>query len=406
MLPAAEQLSSDPLLESARAGDGNSQLLLADAFFFGKGRQVNPTLAVYWYRKSAASGNVQAQYNLAVCLEKGWGANKSVIAAYSRYSKAAEKGLLAAVIRKAELLFTGIPDEQAGTLTVPGIAAEPEKAEALLSGLAEKHPQAAASLAEMLFRDVKNLKKNAVKIRQLLEKALRVPEPSNGTLLLLATVLQDGIGGAPDQKRAADLLEKAAMRRDPAGCVRYGLLLEHGHGRPFDPAGAIKLYRSAAEKNNARGMFELARHFKSGFYLEQDLKRAFELFSKSAAKGYPPAFAEMGDCLRYGLGTDESAEKAFDSYIRGARLSDPVSRLRAGECFQKAVGVREDPAGAVFWYRKAAELGNVEACRRLALAFLTGYGVKKDIAVGSRLLKQAAALGDTEAEKLLIKWSD
>ena len=81
VLPAAEQLSSDPLLESARAGDGKSQLLLADAFFFGRGRQVNPTLAVYWYRKSASSGNIQAQYNLAVCLEKGWGANKSVIAA-------------------------------------------------------------------------------------------------------------------------------------------------------------------------------------------------------------------------------------------------------------------------------------------------------------------------------------
>ena len=135
------------------------------AFFFGRGRQVNPTLAVYWYRKSASSGNVQAQYNLAVCLEKGWGANKSVIAAYSWYSKAAEKGLLAAVIRKAELLFAGVPDEHAGPVTVPGISAEPEKAKVLLKGLAEKHPQAAASLAEMLFRDVKNLQKNAYKTK-------------------------------------------------------------------------------------------------------------------------------------------------------------------------------------------------------------------------------------------------
>ncbi|MBR2912179.1 MAG: hypothetical protein IKC05_11235, partial [Lentisphaeria bacterium] len=48
ILPAEEQLSSDPLLDSARSGNIRSQLLLADAFFFGKKRKINPALAVYW----------------------------------------------------------------------------------------------------------------------------------------------------------------------------------------------------------------------------------------------------------------------------------------------------------------------------------------------------------------------
>ena len=379
--------------------------MLADAFFFGKKRKTNPALAVYWYRKAATAGNAQAQYNLAVCLEHGWGCSRSQIAAFSWYKKAAEQNLIPAVIRYARMLYSGTPDEQAGKIKVPGIQAEPGKALTLLRSKNDS-PEICHALAVLLLKDSKNLKSNAFEIRSSLEKAAASPNPQTETFLYLASVLQNGIGGTPDQKRAADLLETAAQRKHPAAMVRYGKLLEHGFGRKPDPAQAIELYRQAAEKDNPEGMFALAEHLKSGFYISADLTQAFKLFKASAEKGYPPAFAATGDCFRYGYGVLPSPEKAFDWYMRGARSGEPGAQFRAGECYRLGIGIPEDPAGAVYWYRKSAENGNTEALRQVAIAFLTGYGVKKNISAGSKLLKQAADSGDREAEKLLIQWSN
>ena len=405
ILPAGEQLSSDPLLESARSGNVRSQLLLADAFFFGRNRKINPALAVYWYRKAAENGSVQAQYNLGVCLEQAWGCRRSLIGAFAQYKKAADKNLLPAIIRYAELLYTGTPDEPAGKITVPGIQPDPEKALSLLRSKTDS-PEICHALAVLLLKDIKNLKSNAEEIRTCLEKAAKAEKPQTETLLHLASVLQNGIGGPSDQKRAADLLETAALRNHPAAMTRYGKLLEHGFGRKPDPERAISLYRRAAEKNHPAGMFELARHLKSGFYISADLAQAFKLFKESAQKGYAPAFAETGDCFRYGYGVASSPEQAFDWYMRGARAGVPDAQLKVGECYRLGISIPEDPAGAVYWYKKAAENGNAEALRRLAIAFLTGYGVKKNISTGSQLLKTAAANGDKEAEKLLIQWSN
>ena len=404
-LPAKEQLSSDPLLESARKGNIHSQLLLADAFFFGKGgRKINPTLAVYWYRKAADSGSAQAQYNLGVCFEHGWGIQRSLLSAYDSYTKAAEQKLTRAVIRRAQLLYSGIPDEQAGKIKIPGLQRSPEQALSLLRK--ESSPEAYHALAVLLLKDTANLQKNAVEIRTLLEKAAAAPEVQTETLLHLATVLQNGIGGAPDQKRAADLLEAAAERKHPVGMTRYGKLLEHGFGRKPNPEQALQLYKEAAAKGDPESMFELARNLKSGFHTQTDLKNAFKLFKRSAERGYHSAFAAAGDCFRYGYGTSPSPDKAFEYYIRGARLGEAEAQFKTGECFRLAIGVPEDPEGAVFWYRKSAENGNPAALRRLAISLLTGYGIKKDITSGTNMLKKAAERGDREAEKLLIQWSN
>lgn len=398
-------MSSDPLLELARKGDTHSQLLLADAFFFGKGgRKINPSLAVYWYRKAAASGNAQAQYNLGVCFEYGWGVQRSLLSAYDCFTKAAEQKLSRAVIRRAQLLYTGIPDEQAGKVKIPGLQRSPEQALDLLRK--ENSPEAYLALAVLLLKDTAAIKKNAVEIRTLLEKAAATPRVQTETLLHLAAVLQNGIGGAPDQKRAADLLERAAQRKHPAAMTRYGKLLEHGLGRKKNPEQAIRLYKEAAAKGDPEGMYELARNLRSGFHVPANLTKSFELFKQAAAKGYPPAFPAAGDCFRYGYGTPPSPEKAFDYYIRGARLGEPEAQFKTGECFRQGSGVPEDPEGAVFWYRKSAENGNPAALRRLAISLLTGYGIKKDITSGTNMLKQAAERGDREAEKLLIQWSN
>ena len=221
-------------------------------------------------------------------------------------------------------------------------------------------PEICHTLAVLLLKDTKNLNSNAFEIRTSLEKAAKADKPQPETLLLLASILQNGIGGSSDRKRAADLLETAARHQHPAAMVRYGKLLEHGFDRKANPVQAIELYRQAAEKGNPEGMFALAGHLKSGFYISADLAQAFKLFKASAEKGYPPAFAETGDCFRYGYGVEPSPEKAFNWYMRGARLNEPGAQFRAGDCYRLAIGIPEDPAGAVYWYQKAAKISSVQ----------------------------------------------
>lgn len=396
---AGEQ-TQDKLLESARIGDAAAQLRLADEFFFGRSRAINPALAAYWYRKAAEQGNAAAQFNLGACHEYGWGTTKSLILAYERYAQAAGQQLVQAAVRQAELLYTGIPDEEDGKRILPGIPADRPRALNLLRRYPDS-PAACKSLAKLLLSDRKDRIAHGVEIRSLLEKCNRFPAPDPEAMLLLATVLQDGIGGNYDQKRAADLLEKTAKTGHPEGMFRYGLLLEHGHGIKPDPAAAIALYRQAAEKKSPGGMTQLARHLKSGFFVPADLQKAFQLFKKAADRKYPPAFAEVGDCWCHGIGTAQSEEAAFIWYIRGAELGDPDAQLKAGECYRLGKGITADPAGAIYWYRQAAQQEHPEALRRLGEALLSGYGVKKNQETGIRFLQKAAQLGDREAQQLL-----
>ena len=56
------------------------------------GKQINYVKAVEWFRKAAEQGNDVAQYNLAMCYERGEGVVKDLAEAVKWYRKAAEQG--------------------------------------------------------------------------------------------------------------------------------------------------------------------------------------------------------------------------------------------------------------------------------------------------------------------------
>ena len=399
---AAGKEPADPLRQAALQGNAESQLALGTEYFFGKNRIMNQSLGVYWYRRAADPGNARAQYNLAVCMERGWGTRKSPILAYSYYRKASET-IPAAAIRKYQLLYAGIPEEQHENYTIPGIAAAPGQALAGLDKLARSGSFTACRvLAELLMADPEFRKKDGKRIQLLLEQAVQSPAPESRAMLLLASVLEKGIGGNFDSKRSAGLIQRAAAMEDPEGMLRYGLLLEHGRLGKSDPLKAIGYYRKAAEKGSPAAMVALAEQMKSGFHIPEDLAGAFEYFARAADLNFPAAFSELGDCYFYGRGTAVQQEKALDLYMRGANMNDPRSCFRLGECYRDGKGVPADPAGAVYWFRKAAEQEMPGAVRCLGIAFLSGAGVKKNISAGTQLLKRAAELGDTEARNLLL----
>jgi len=390
--------AEDELLLKARSGDAPAQLLLADEYLFGKNRPVNPVLAAYWYRQAAKRGDPTGEYNLGCCYEYGWGVEKCRHEALILYSRAAERGLPAAAVRRAHLVFSGIPAEDLG---VRHFAALPPDREAALKELRRVSTAGFApaklELALLLCDDPKLRAEHAGEIGKLAREAAEAPHAAVAAKLFYARCLRHGIGVVPDPAKALKLYEQAAELGDPSGMAAYGRMLEFGMGVPPDPAKALKLYERSAKLGDPSGMVFLGdRLLVSG-----DMERACNWYSRAAKLNYAPACAKAGDCLAFGWGVPADMKAAVGLYEQGAKLGDANSQYRFGKCLAEGKGTPPDPAGAVFWYKCAGAGGNRDAVRELGAALLFGRGAPADPQEGRRLLEAAAKAGDMEAADIL-----
>ncbi len=123
LLAAADLRAADPpppgaaqLLERAEAGDPWAQLNLGAAFDNGlAGLPLDPVRAVTWYRRAAAAGLAEAQFNLAHCLVTGNGTARNDAEALTWMLRAAEQGLASAQFLAGVMLVEGIgsaPDRE------------------------------------------------------------------------------------------------------------------------------------------------------------------------------------------------------------------------------------------------------------------------------------------------------
>ena len=85
--------SIDWLKKEASNGNPYAQLLLGDCFLSGKGvGGENHDEAAKWFELSAKQGYAYGQYQLALCLQFGWGGRQDDLDALKWYTLAAEQG--------------------------------------------------------------------------------------------------------------------------------------------------------------------------------------------------------------------------------------------------------------------------------------------------------------------------
>ena len=78
--------------KSADQGNINAQVSLGASYYFGQGVQQDYAKASKWYRKAAEQGNAEAQFNLGLLYAYGQGVPKDYAKALKWYRKAAEQG--------------------------------------------------------------------------------------------------------------------------------------------------------------------------------------------------------------------------------------------------------------------------------------------------------------------------
>ena len=397
-LPEVSGKDPVPLEERARRGDVEAQYLLAVNTFFGKGRPVNPVLAVYWFRRAADAGHAVSQYNLARCFERGWGCQKSVGMAIGYYHKAMRSKLSAAALRYAELLYSGVPAEKGEYGEFPALSADPEKALQIMRREALSSEQGKLILARYLFKDAP---KHGRELRERLANYVKRKEVNPEALLLYSVCLRSGIGGDIDIPEGIKVLQRAVDCGNAEAIAQLAEILDSGTGLPPDPARAVQLTRQAAGKGNQRALVNLGKRHLAGIGVDYDPGQAVELVRRAAESGYPAAHCALGDCFARGSGVELNRQKAFENYRLAAAGGDENGCWKLADCYANGIGTAPDKVAAFHWYRRSAEVGSVIGMRKMAIALLDGSGVRKDQETGFKLLRRAAESGDKTAQFML-----
>ncbi len=107
------------LLPLAEKDNVAAQLLVAEAFFYGRGTPTNRIAAVEWYQRAAAAENADAEASLGLCYLYGYGCEKNADIAVEWFIKAAEAGNAVAMTNLAFCYLNGRgvePDDDEGFL--------------------------------------------------------------------------------------------------------------------------------------------------------------------------------------------------------------------------------------------------------------------------------------------------
>ena len=389
-------------MTSARDGDVNSQLKLADEYFFGRGkRKINLQLAAYWFRKAAENDSAKAKFNYGVCCLKGWGVPKSPQTGYLWISRAAEQNFEPAQIMQAELLFRGIEPEFDADRRFPAISADPQKSLEVLTALFEKNSvPAAKTLAKLLLSDVKLRQKHSFLLRRSAETAAEKMPFDVESVLVYSTVLQNGIGGAADMKKAVRLLH-SIENASPEAMARLADVYEYGLSVHADPAKALEYCRRAAVNGSPRAIHAMGVRYLEANMVEHSPEKARKLFEQAWKAEYPAGASSLGKCYLNAIGTLRDETKAFELFMQGAAVGDPESQYQLGLCFLNGIGTVKDTSGAVHWFKAAAAAGVADAMRELGIALLRGIGTKQNIPYGRQMLEEAAKNGDAKAGEIL-----
>jgi uncharacterized protein len=209
-----QALSELPFIKKlalARAGDNAAKLAVGEAYENGRGARVNTAEAAKWYRQAALAGVLDAQYRLALIVEKG------------------------------------------------AVGVKPDKTAALklLQAAANKgHAQSQWAFGQRLHMGdglPKDDKLAALWVHKAAEQGLAVAENDYATMLL------HGWGAERNLDEAFKWFAKGAEQGDLWAMNNLGGMYEQGWGTTQNKDKAVEQYQNAAAKGNEGGRKNLER---------------------------------------------------------------------------------------------------------------------------------------------------
>ncbi|MCA9280069.1 MAG: SEL1-like repeat protein [Phycisphaeraceae bacterium] len=167
----------------------------------------------------AQSGDINAMFDVGVCMEDGTGMMVDVAEAAKWYQRAADAGHVGASKRLGRLCLAG-----------QGVVRSEARAKTLLEYAANQNDAEAMYLLGKLFLEKRQIAGGTTKAVQWLEAAAN--QNQYQAMFLLAQLHEQGTGFAKDDEAAADLYRTAAEGGNPSAMRALGILYREGRGVP------------------------------------------------------------------------------------------------------------------------------------------------------------------------------
>jgi uncharacterized protein len=144
------------------------------------------------------------------------------------------------------------------------------------------------------------------------------------------------------------------------------------YGIPKDNKRALELLRKAADLGQPRAQHAVGVHYEQGRLVKQDMAEAAKWYRKAADQGNPDAQYALGLMYMQGRGVKQDDEAAADWLGRAADLGVMDAQYHVGRFYLAGKGLPQDYAQAADWFERAAEQGHDEAQYALATLLIQG----------------------------------
>lgn len=309
-----EQTAFEYYMQAAAQGEETALSQIGWMYMNGCGIEEDPSQAFFWFNEAAQKGSDVGMNNLAYCYQEGYGVEQDIEKAAEWFKKAAEAGSVDSMFQLGMYYLNVLIDF--------------DKAKMWLIKAAEQGHAEATNCLGVYYADTEQNFKEAVKCYK---KAIELGMPN--AYRNLALCYRDGTGVKKDEKKAQELLAKAAeLGIDDAEEINNNIRDEED--RLIDEANkdfnsknkagkfkAVTVYKELAENGNPRAQHNLAVAYCYGDGIQKDINKAIEWYKKSANQDFALAYLALAELYSNG-----SVEKDFDY---------------AKKCLKKAINLGE-----------------------------------------------------------------
>jgi enhanced entry protein EnhC len=344
-----------------------------------------------WLELSSFKGNPYAQYALAYAHQQGLGEpfsdaaiNQDLARAKSLYHLASSMKIADAEYNLANLYAVEDLDKLSHD--------EKKERVLLLSELFESAKEQGITEAEdpLAFYYLAS-QTDPDKLKWAFQKIKDKAESGNpNSALLLAVMLDRGLGVNQDKQKAKRWLKVAARENNPVAQFILGTYLyQHGVNAAEKEEG-----RSLLSKSSYNG-FSISDYNLAVTFKDSNLEH-MGLVNKSSANGFIPASLFLAD-LNVIKGDAATLRESRETYYRLSRLGNSNATLKLGYMMANGLGGKKDLKKAKSYYLKAARENNPLAQYLIAQSYQFGQGTKVSPVKALYWYKRAAAQGFDKA---------
>lgn len=370
---------------AAKAGSAKAQHKLGKLYEYGKGVEVDKTVAIKWYTKAADQGHKPALFDLCSLYERLEDKHCHLNTAFKWFVLATDQGY------SADFKWC----EQ----------------------LAEQGDEKVQFFLGKIYHDGCGVTQNYQTACKWFTLAANQENSEAQFRLGLMHLAKNNVYCIEQEsKTGLDWMKKAARQGHTIAQYHLGNYYSNRYDKNNNYEAAINWYTLSANQGNAEAQYQLGEMYKAGLGVQQDYKIAQEWFSRAAEQGLWQAQRGLITILEDYNGEEQDYFNALrlyylprSSFLYASPTVNFNYTIEPGDngqytfddihCSESSVS--EKIEAAIKWYKITAELGNVEAQYHLGWIYENGEYVHKDNVLAKKWYTKAAEQGHYHAQQYL-----